>query len=657
MQIGVIADQVFEMLSGKVITDQGILDFIDMGEWISLWLGVTLGLISVFGLVAIYAERKVSAHMQSRLGPMRVGPKGLLQTLADGIKLLEKEDLTPTAADPVLFNLAPMFVFASAVAMFVVLPFFSWEGKSHESIFDLSPSEVLVLEADVGQNATDDELADAFAEAEATALEGQTELQSRKTRIAISNGEAIRELEADDELGVKDLLEKTPFASLGEALNVWNSRISLPLGESGAENTTVERVVSLARHHHQHELAKNAAEAAHEDGEDEEEEAAHSHPPHVSDVAGALFSLSTDDEDNQRFLTYAQAYEMGAMSQINVSRADYVGYLHLCFHDLLDAAEGKGEYAPSEDGGGAILAITAHVDRPWFGTPAWMNAGLFFILAISSVSVIGVVLAGWGSNNKWSLYGAIREAAQMVSYEIPMGIGALCVVVANQSLNLMDIAQIQETGTIFGLAPDVHLGILSWNIIKFPVLFLVFIMFYIGVLAHTKRAPFDLPEAESELIAGFLTEYSGMRWSLFFLAEYGEMYAMSALTAVLFMGGMASPIPLVDGLIKDAGPLIWMIWGATWLVLKSCFLVFVMMWLRWTLPRIRLDQVMYLCLKVLLPFSMVTLLLQTLWSLDLTVGIGAIIVTLIVLYMLLKRSGDEAAKPDATQAKAALAAS
>lgn len=264
----------------------------------------------------------------------------------------------------------------------------------------------------------------------------------------------------------------------------------------------------------------------------------------------------------------------------------------------------------------SVVIPGAHIDRPWYGTPAYISAGLFFILAISSVSVMGVVLAGWGSNNKWSLYGAIREAAQMVSYEIPMGIAALCVVVACGTLNLVSIAQAQETGAFWAPGGDFHGGILSWNMLKYPLVMIpVTLMWYIGVLAHTKRAPFDLPEAESELIAGFLTEYTGMRWSLFFLAEYGEMYAMSALTAVLFLGGMASPIPGLDGMFKDMGPVIWAFWGGFWLLAKSLFLVFLMMWLRWTLPRIRLDQVMYLCLKVLLPFTMVALLVQTLWSL------------------------------------------
>lgn len=644
MHIGVIADYLIETLTGNPITDQRILDFIDMGEWISLWLGVTMGLISLFGLVAIYAERKVSAHMQSRLGPMRVGPKGLLQTLADGVKLLEKEDLTPDAADPVLFTLAPMFVFASAVAMFVVLPFFSWEGASTQSVFDLSPDEVAFIEGANHEDASEDEL-EAYDAAYAAALEGKSELQRRKTRIAIENGDKIKAL--SDVEGVDEALAQTPFSSVEEAVAVWNQRMVLPAMGGGWEETTPERLVTIQRALQSKERKAFEAQALADESD------AIWQPAPLGPASNAGVALATAMERKAAGKDSLIRWESFEAGLTDPSRDDYAEYLAAAYHPLIEAAEGTGEYAGSEYG--ALLTIDAWVDRPWFGTPAWMNAGLFFILAISSVSVIGVVLAGWGSNNKWSLYGAIREAAQMVSYEIPMGIGALCVVIANQSLNLMDIAQIQETGTIFGLAEGVHLGILSWNIVKFPVLFLVFIMFYVGVLAHTKRAPFDLPEAESELIAGFLTEYSGMRWSLFFLAEYGEMYAMSALTAVLFMGGMASPIPLVDGAIKSAGPMIWMIWGAGWLAIKSLFLVFVMMWLRWTLPRIRLDQVMYLCLKVLLPFSMVSLLLQTLWSLNLIAGVISLVVVLIAVFMVMSRKSDSKPAPTLDEGAAAIA--
>jgi NADH-quinone oxidoreductase subunit H len=547
MAIGMVGDFVWNKIAQwrgtSPITDQRIIDFIDGAEWISLWLIVTVTVISIFGLVAIYAERKVSAHMQSRLGPMRVGPKGLLQTLADGIKLLEKEDIIPKAADPVLFIAAPCFVFASAVAMFVVLPFFNYEGTKTIRVVDISPSEVEFRPVEKEGE-----------EAAKPADKPMTALEKRRHEAALKNGDLIRKLDQDEDAKAK--LAGSMFPSYEWLL------LCRQNPEFSAERLGLDPRIVLREGERAYQQSKDFPEPA--------------------TAKGKKADKKPEAAVDKRLASY---HEAGEKYGANI--------------------------APIAD----VTVPGFHVDRPWLGTPAWASVGLFFIMAISSVSVMGVVLAGWGSNNKWALYGAIREAAQMVSYEIPMGIAALTVVVACQSLNLMDIAQIQETGTILGLGADHHLGILSWNIIKFPLLIPVFLVFYIGVLAHTKRAPFDLPEAESELIAGFMTEYSGMRWSLFFLAEYGEMYALSALTAVLFLGGMAGAIPGLDGTIKDAGPLWWALWGAFNIIWKTMVLVFVMMWLRWTLPRIRLDQVMYLCLKVLLPATIILLLLQTAWSL------------------------------------------
>jgi len=596
MYLGLVADWLWNALmpEARQITSTQVLDFIDMGEWITVWLLVTVKLISVFGLIAIWLERKISAFMQSRLGPMRVGPKGLLQTLADGIKLLEKEDIIPKAADPFLFISAPCFVFASAVAMFVVLPFFNYEGKKDVALTDLSAAEVEF--ASLGKD--DGEIADIAAAGGpvqwALANSNATALEKRKLKNRLENGQLIRTAGESEEA-------QTLLANLGY------------VGESAIEDafkalTDPKNVESVKRGAQGSALiAANKAKAGSSDqGQQAKAQDPHGPQAALPGTSATAPVISIDKGKVGAPMNVADERHSAAANTLGAHKP--TGPPTLIDHGKTYDTH----WAPLS----TIMVSGAWLDRPWFGTPAFLSAGLFFILAISSVSVMGVVLAGWGSNNKWALYGAIREAAQMVSYEIPMGIAALCVVVANQSLNLMDIAQVQETGVAFGLAPDFHGGALSWNLLKYPVVMIpVFIMWYIGVLAHTKRAPFDLPEAESELIAGFMTEYTGMRWSLFFLAEYGEMYALSALTAVLFLGGMASPIPFVDGEIKDMGPLAWAIWGGGWLLAKSVFLVLVMMWLRWTLPRIRLDQVMYLCLKVLLPFTMVALLIQTLWSL------------------------------------------
>lgn len=215
-----------------------------------------------------------------------------------------------------------------------------------------------------------------------------------------------------------------------------------------------------------------------------------------------------------------------------------------------------------------------------------MNLALYFVLSLSALEVLGVIMAGWGSANKWSLYGGMRLAIQMVSYEIPMGLSALTVVVFSQTLNLHVIVQ-QQGAWPWG-----------WYVFQSPFTFVAFFLFFLSGLAHTKRLPFDLPEAESELVAGFHTEYSGMRFSFFFLAEYAAMYVISAVTVALFLGGWAAPdLPFIPG-------------GEGFVVfqLKVAVLLFVMLWFRWTFPRLRIDQVMYICLKVFLPFALACLL-------------------------------------------------
>jgi len=229
--------------------------------------------------------------------------------------------------------------------------------------------------------------------------------------------------------------------------------------------------------------------------------------------------------------------------------------------------------------------------------PSTLQVGLFFFLSMIGLETIGIVMAGWSSNNKWSLLGSMREVAQVVSYELPLGISAMSVVVAAGSLSLVDITEYQAG------------GIFSWMILRNGYWALVmvpaFLVFYTSGLAACKRAPFDLPEAESELVAGFHTEYSGMRFGMFFLPEYAVMLSVSAVTAVLFLGGYHDPL----GLSGPSGAMhgVWW-WGLIWFFLKTTLLFLVMILLRWTLPRLRIDQVMYLCYKVLLPISMACVL-------------------------------------------------
>lgn len=331
------------------------------------------GMVSLIAMFCIWWERKVAAHMQSRFGPNRVGPIGLLQSLADGLKLLLKEDLSPTDADPLLFRLAPYLAFAPAFAAFLALPF--------------------------------------------------------------------------------------------------------------APELTFE---------------------------------------------------------------------------------------------------------------------------------PRLNVGVFWILAMLSVEVMGVILAGWASNNKWSVYGAMREACQMVSYEIPLGIAIIIGVMTAGTLNLVTLGHLQGGG--------IH----TWLVFRNPFVFLAFFVYFIASLASNKRAPFDLPESESELVAGFHTEYSGLRFSFFFFAEYAAMFVVGGIQAALFLGGWNDPFGLIgyyhaqfagDPDAHLFGLFALNVIGAGIFVTKCMAIIFVQMWLRWTLPRPRIDQVLYACVKVLLPLACVLLLAAALWQL------------------------------------------
>ena len=224
-----------------------------------------------------------------------------------------------------------------------------------------------------------------------------------------------------------------------------------------------------------------------------------------------------------------------------------------------------------------------------------LNIGVLYISAISSISVIGILMAGWASNNKYSLMGAMRSGAQIVSYELSAGLSVLAIVVLTGSLRISDIVQSQETG---------------WWIFKghIPAI-IAFVIFIIAVTAETNRAPFDLAEAESELTAGFHTEYSGMKFALFFLAEYINIFIVCAIGATLFFGGW---MPFHIGHWNGFNHVMDYIPSSVWFFGKTFGLIFLIMWFRWTFPRLRVDQLLNLEWKYLLPISMVNLVLVTL---------------------------------------------
>jgi NADH-quinone oxidoreductase subunit H len=212
-----------------------------------------------------------------------------------------------------------------------------------------------------------------------------------------------------------------------------------------------------------------------------------------------------------------------------------------------------------------------------------LNIGVLFVVAVSAFPVIGLFMAGWASNNKYAMLGAMRAVAQSMSYEIPLILAMVCVAVAAGSLKIGDIVSAQEHG--------------RWFILRFP-LQLAFLLYFITSMAEVNRVPFDLPEAESELVAGYHVEYTGMRFALFFLAEYGHLFFVAAFCSTLFLGAWHGPaLPPV-----------------LWFLIKTYAMILAIMWIRWTVPRLRIDQIMGFAWKLLIPAALVTVLLTGLMS-------------------------------------------
>ncbi|WNJ21202.1 NADH-quinone oxidoreductase subunit NuoH [Pontibacter sp. G13] len=356
-----------------------------------LQVALTIGFVAVFALVAVYAERKISAFIQDRLGPMEVGPYGLLQTLADVIKLVLKEPIIPSTADKVLFVLAPALIFISVFAGFAALPLVPGFGGSH------------------------------------------------------------------------------------------------------------------------------------------------------------------------------------------------------------------------------------------------VEVGLLYVLGIVAIDVVGLLMAGWGSNNKYALLGSLRAVAQIVSYEIPAALALIASVMMLGTLNLSEMSLEQgifSEGPIYLLGKwDVSGvgGILGWTIFRYPHLLIAYLVYFVASLAECNRAPFDIPEAESELVAGYHVEYGGFRFALFMLSEYAKMFLVGVIAAVVFLGGWNTifpnitvgsfELPLADWTSGQPGTWVGALWGSFWLMLKALFAVFVHMWLRWTFPRVRVDQLMTLCWKWLTPIAFGLFVISGIWKL------------------------------------------
>jgi NADH-quinone oxidoreductase subunit H len=267
-------------------------------------------------------------------------------------------------------------------------------------------------------------------------------------------------------------------------------------------------------------------------------------------------------------------------------------------------------------------------------SPSWsgaaLSSGIFFLLAIISLDVIGIILAGWSSNNKYSMLGTMRSAAQLVSYEVPLGLAVVSVCIFCQTLDLQEISYQQgilstQPQYLFDIpAWDIRVdevgGILAWNIFRMPLLFFTWVIFFIASLAECNRAPFDLPEAESELVAGFHTEYSGFRFAVIMLGEYAMMLLVSILGTVLFFGSWNTPLPdigpmtLASWTTGQPGTIASALWGIFWLMSKSLLFVAIQMWIRWTYPRLRVDQLMALSWKYLTPLALFMVVVFAFWK-------------------------------------------
>jgi len=313
------------------------------------------------------------------------------------------------------------------------------------------------------------------------------------------------------------------------------------------------------------------------------------------------------------YLTLAERKVIGYMQvRIGPNRVGYKGLLQP-FADVLKLLV-KEVIIPS--GANKFLFILAPVLSIMPALAAWavvpftpdlvlarVDAGLLYVMAITSMGVYGVIVAGWASNSKYAFLGGMRSAEQIVSYEIAMGLAMVSVLMMSGSLNLSTIVMEQNTAW----------GLLGWNLIP---LFPMFLVYFIAGVAETNRAPFDVAEGESEIVAGFHVEYSGTAFAVFFLAEYANMILVAALASIMFLGGWLSPLPSA---LADSIGLPWLAAsGFPWLLLKVAVLLFCFLWLRATFPRYRYDQIMRLGWKAFIPLTIVWLvliagLMQTSW--------------------------------------------
>jgi len=298
------------------------------------------------------------------------------------------------------------------------------------------------------------------------------------------------------------------------------------------------------------------------------------------------------------YLTFAERKIIGYMQlRVGPNRVTFFGipWLGGWAQPIADAVKAVMKEIIIPSGANKVLFVLAPILTFAPALAAWavipfspdvvladINAGLLYILAMTSMGVYGIIIAGWASNSKYAFLGAMRSAAQVVSYELAMGFALVCVLMMSQSLNLGDIVKGQQGASM-----------LNWYLIP---LFPMFLVYFISGVAETNRAPFDVAEGESEIVAGFHVEYSGMAFTVFFLAEYSNMILVAMLASIIFLGGWLPPVNVAPFTLVP---------GFIWLVLKASFLLFCFLWFRATFPRYRYDQIMRLGWKVFIPITLV----------------------------------------------------
>ncbi len=508
---------------------------------------VILILVIIIVLYTTLAERKLLAYMQIRQGPNRAGPWGIIQPFADMLKILIKEDITPLAADKWVYNIAPLLIFLPTLLVYATLPMTKgYVDINHKDILLSTSAERQQIDKYFGYNV----LNISFKKHD---LDGDNTLQLAvgKEFIARISGK-IGSTSLYVTPGEKRAYEQT------RTEQSMPSRLSSELVYLSPEG----QGLVLRTPNGRHELWVKA-EKLDTGGEGEGGEAAEP----------ANYRLHFYTPDDQKFVV-AHSGDSG----IIVETSDGNKTLAL---DTGTPTEIKV--------GDQTLNLSWQTKQRYtfYLVPRNINIGIIYIVAVTSLAVVIIFMAGWGSNNKWSLFGAMRSAAQMISYEVPMGLSLLGVVMIAGTTSLTGIVEAQR-----------HL----WFVI--PQL-LGFLIYFTCAVAEVNRCPFDLPEAESELVSGFHTEYTGLKFGFFFLAEYANMFVVSALATILFLGGWYGPWFLDDWTVAIFGRFTS---GLIWFFLKGFFFLFVLIWIRGTFPRLRVDHLMEFAWKALIPLALLNLL-------------------------------------------------